>query len=362
MHATRTEYKCVQCDKKYSRKSKLRVHVKFVHENTSPYKCERDNCTRTFVFPWKLSLHMKRHLVWDEAAANQPDSYQCQECGEVIATAQLFQQHQDQKHKLPAIFPCSKCHRPYRCFRSVKIHEEKCSTQPKTKRNMATESCPKCVPHAAGTLCDYHAVAENARNVRELAAVVCPQCSRPFQRMQDLKGHCKERACADCGVDRIFNCQWQLTEHRLAEHPAPVQRQQCEQCAKWFANVSSLMKHKRIHTGEKPFKCHMCGLDFGRNDLLQRHLATHSKVRKYKCDECDQMFFHARSLTQHMLVHQGVRFRCDACDKSFSQNNDCMRHIRTAHADHPGGATSQRVVVDKATRTTKKSAAATTTQ
>ncbi|XP_073938769.1 zinc finger protein with KRAB and SCAN domains 4 isoform X2 [Castor canadensis] len=150
-----------------------------------------------------------------------------------------------------------------------------------------------------------------------------------LQRKQKSATGSRRHYCHECG--KSFAQSSGLTKHRrihTGEKPY-----ECEDCGKTFIGSSALVIHQRVHTGEKPYECEDCGKVFSHSSNLIKHQRTHTGEKPYECDDCGKTFSQSCSLLEHHKIHTGEKpYQCNICGKAFRRNSHLLRHQRI-HSD-----------------------------
>ncbi|KAH8369406.1 hypothetical protein KR009_010091 [Drosophila setifemur] len=121
---------------------------------------------------------------------------------------------------------------------------------------------------------DAQLKALNARKQRP-KKFKCPHCDVAFSNNGQLKGHIRIHTGKFGKSDQcLASCTHKSPLPFLSTGERPF-KCDVETCGKTFTRNEELTRHKRIHSGLRPYPCSACGKKFGRRDHLKKHMKTH---------------------------------------------------------------------------------------
>uniref|UniRef100_A0A6B0VBB7 Putative regulation of transcription n=1 Tax=Ixodes ricinus TaxID=34613 RepID=A0A6B0VBB7_IXORI len=174
------------------------------------------------------------------------------------------------------------------------------------EQHISTQHCPM----SFSTKCDCSIRTTGHMNERPLEDHLRPAAS-----------HENADLCSYEQVDTQGKSKCQLSPmSQSSQEPIAAKKVfQCPNCPKTFLRKPFFVRHKCIHTGEKPYKCPYCCRTFARSSTLIIHVRTHTVGKPYKCQQCNETFATSSQLARHATIHTIDKpFKCQLCPMSFS--------------------------------------------
>ena len=114
--------------------------------------------------------------------------------------------------------------------------------------------------------------------------------------------------CELCDFKTVYRRNFLLhmrrvhNKHDLNSRHEPLP---CASCDYVCYDLATLIRHNRMHTGERPYECYFCDKNFRQFFHLTAHEKIHTKERHYQCGFCAYTADFKKKLTMHHLRHHG---------------------------------------------------------
>ncbi|XP_045489143.1 zinc finger protein 99 isoform X2 [Pieris rapae] len=189
--------------------------------------------------------------------------------------------------------------------------------------------------------------------IKHVSDFVCELCGYTFLSKKGIEVHKKKKhrlSEETCGAQlrglRLYAQHFRRVhpDKNRTKYPAMKTPSMCEQCGRIFQSMALLKDHMWVHTGEKRFKCDRCDKSFTQKTNLVFHMRVHSATRPtYECPLCGKHFAFYNNRRRHMFIHTGLKpFKCETCGKAFTTSGELRAHVEHVHLKKPWPKRSRR--------------------
>lgn len=244
-------YKCSMCDLEFARKKNLENHFQRYHVTEQSIEPSQKQLKLQLTKEKSENVEVKQKLL------ENPEAKKCKFCNAPFASEKSLKIHEKKQNCKVDNYECLVCQKVFTNLELFNDHKnshntqqssETISTETPKKYKCDFENCSKSF-NMIGTLKDHMRTHDNSK------PFICKICNRGFSQNTNLKQHIRRhnqikafKCNFDNTCDKAFVSKGELDSHmrkHSGAHPF-----ECELCHSKFTTSSSLVKHRRIHSGE----------------------------------------------------------------------------------------------------------------
>ncbi|KAJ2941943.1 hypothetical protein O0L34_g10761 [Tuta absoluta] len=296
-------YKCLECNETCPDKSSLRIHwnkhnmVKRCKLCRTTVPLHWNACLRqhaeSHAFHWTCKIckdHRAVYRSFKDFAYHYRSLHRysiCHYCGNRSKNKNGVATHIRLKHLPPECKICNKQFKDNHCLRRhmSNTHPEVIDKKVKPELTYCVE-CDKQFPSQAKYRLHLKTtIAHNPLVAARKTIVPCPDCGKIFTRKSYMNNHYRlfhqkqtKHYCELC--DKYLGSGWAMKVHIKGVHQKirEPKTKVCDICGRAFQTNAVLAKHRRTHTGERPYKCIHCPAAFAQSSALNSHTRTQHKA------------------------------------------------------------------------------------
>lgn len=286
------EYKCDNCEKVFLNHDAKKEHLRCTcpYRNTTRFIC--DFCKKSFTQKQILKKHLNLHLKSKE--------YRCKSCDKVYYSKSSLILH----YRSHSIEPCPVCCKVLKSY-SLPYHMLQHS-------NDSRLECPICnqVKFLSNASLKQHMKIH--KKTKEPESLVC-ECGRKFNSVRGKQCH-QANGCAAISKENFSF--------------------KCNVCGKSFGKKSNLSRHLTSHSESSyKWRCTVCYKRFNNSSNFKVHQYSHNPEKNIPCKICNKLFKNQDSLRSHYSIHEGKKFPCRKCEKTFGTLTLMKYHMKKKHEE-----------------------------